>query len=562
MSNLFGKNSSLQFLQLIQKPVRSREELMGSVRRAICLIAEDLHLGKMLLKFTVSQSKVRSQAENLTSVLYQSEQEIGCEPVIQSYRTGDGGTVLITLYALQGYTWSDDELQDIRIFMNQVYYAFRQASMENLLDKAMTTDLSVEIPNVSGFMSYASQILARNSVEEYVGLFFNVRNFKYVNKVLPYMQADEIMKIYAGTLMNYMESDEIVARLGGDNYVALVRKENTERFIRFINNINITYRYEDAEKKFSFGATIGAAELKNIMNAGDIMDRISIAYQMARQQQSSKVVYFREEFYHVVMRQKEVIASFQKALEQQEFVVYYQPKVGAADRKLYGAEALIRWKDGNNKLIQPMEFIPILEKDGKICKLDFYVLNRVCELLQKCKEQGNTMPHVSVNFSRKHIGNPDLVKEIVAVIDSYQVPHEYIEIELTESEDFRDYIVMAKLIGDLKNEGIRTSIDDFGTGFSSLNMLKMTSIDILKIDKSFIPLEEEYPDKKKDCIMFENIAKLAKELGYLVIAEGVETEKQYEYLRDVGCDIIQGFYFDKPMPEEKFLEKVVIGQYK
>ena len=148
MSNLFGKNSSFQFLQLIQKPVRSREELMGSVRRAICLIAEDLHLGKMLLNFTVSQSKVRSQAENLTSVLYQSEQEIGYEPVIQSYRTGDGGTVLITLYALQGYTWSEEELQDIRIFMNQVYYAFRQASMENLLDKAMTTDLSVGIPNL------------------------------------------------------------------------------------------------------------------------------------------------------------------------------------------------------------------------------------------------------------------------------------------------------------------------------------------------------------------------------------------------------------------------------
>lgn len=561
MSNFFGKNNSLQFFQLIQKPVRSREDLMRNVKRAICLVAEDLHLGKMLLSFSVSKSKVRNQAENLTSVLYQSEQGIGCEPVIQSYRTGDGGTVQITLYALQGYTWSDDELQDIRIFMNQVYYAFRQASMENLLDKAMTTDLSMGIPNISGFMSFASQLLARNIVEEYVGLFFNVRNFKYVNKVVPYMRADEVMKIYADTLMNQVESDEIVARLGGDNYVALIQKENVESFVHLINNMNITYQYEDTEKKFSFGATIGAAEMKNVMSAGEIMDRISIAYQMARQQQSVQVVYFRDEFYHVIMRQKEVIASFQKALEQQEFVVYYQPKVGAVERKLYGAEALVRWKDSDDRLIPPMEFIPILEKDGNICKLDFYVLNRVCEMLAKCKMQGNKMPHVSVNFSRKHVGNPDLVKEIVAVIDSYQVPHEYIEIELTESEDFRDYIVMAKLIGDLKREGIRTSIDDFGTGYSSLNMLKMTSIDILKIDKSFIPLEEDYPDKKKDCIMFENIAKLAKELGYLVIAEGVETKSQYEYLRDVGCDIIQGYYFDKPLPEERFLEKIVIGQY-
>ncbi len=132
---------------------------------------------------------------------------------------------------------------------------------------------------------------------------------------------------------------------------------------------------------------------------------------------------------------------------------------------------------------------------------------------------------------------------------------------MTESEDFRDYIVMAKLIDALKAEGISTSIDDFGTGYSSLNMLKMTSIDILKIDKSFIPLEEEGKDKNKDCIMFENIAHLAKSLGVMVVAEGVETEKQYEYLKKMGCDIIQGYYFDKPLVQEAFLDKVKKGSY-
>ncbi len=561
MSEFFGSKGIKEFFELVQKPVRSSEELLENVKRAIVFIAPEMHFGKVVINFSVPQSKLRAQIENLTSVLFLSEGRYSYEPINLSYRTGDGGTVLLTFYPQEGYSWSDIEQREIRIVGNHIYGAFRQESMEGLLKKAMTTDLAVGIPNASGFMSFATLLFAKGELADYTGFFFNIHNFKYVNKLLSHIQADEVMKIYAGMLMNVIESDEIAARMGGDNYVALIRNEDVERFIRYISNVDITYQYENEVKKFNFGATIGAAKLSDVQNAGDILARTSIAYQMARQQDAGEVVYYNEEYYKIVMRQKEIIAGYQDALDNQEFVVYYQPKVNSVDKKLCGAEALVRWQTSDGSLIAPMEFIPILEKNGSICKLDFYVLDKVCELLRKCADKDIPMPRISINFSRKHVGNPDLVREIVSTIDRHNVPHEYVEIELTESEDFRDYIVMAKLIDDLKKEGICTSIDDFGTGYSSLNMLKMTSIDILKIDKSFIPLEEDYPDKKKDCIMFENIAHLAKELGYLVIAEGVETKQQYEYLADVGCDIIQGFYFDKPLPEEKFLEKVIIGQY-
>ncbi len=561
MSELFGSKGIKEFLELVQKPVRSSEELLVNVQKALVFIAQDIHLGKVVISLSVPQSKLRAQIENMTSILYQCDRRYNFEPINLSYRTGDGGTVLLTFYPQEGYAWNDIEQREIRIVGNHIYGAFRQETMDSLLKKAMTTDLAVGIPNASGFMSFATQLFVKGEIGEYTGFFFNIHNFKYVNKILSHMQADEVMKIYANMLMNVVESDEIAARLGGDNFVALIRNEDAEKFIRYISNVDITYQYENEVKKFNFGATIGGAKLADIQNAGDILARTSIAYQMARQQDSGEVVYYNEEYYKVVMRQKEIIAGYQDALDNQEFVVYYQPKVNTSDKKLCGAEALVRWQTSGGKMITPMEFIPILEKNGSICKLDFYVLDKVCELLRKCSDKGMPMPRISINFSRKHVGNPELVREIVGTIDQHGVPHEYIEIELTESEDFRDYIVMAKLIDDLKKEGICTSIDDFGTGYSSLNMLKMTSIDILKIDKSFIPLEEDYPDKKKDCIMFENIAHLAKALGYLVIAEGVETQKQYEYLASVGCDIIQGFYFDKPLPEEKFLEKIVIGHY-
>lgn len=131
--------------------------------------------------------------------------------------------------------------------------------MEGLLKKAVTTDLAVGIPNVAGFMSFATQLFMQNGLREYIGFFFNIHNFKYVNKILPHMQADEVMRIYAGMLMNMVESDEIAARLGGDNFVALIREENVERFVGFIRNLDITYQYEDEIKKFNFGATIGEA---------------------------------------------------------------------------------------------------------------------------------------------------------------------------------------------------------------------------------------------------------------------------------------------------------------
>lgn len=560
MGILFSSSSFKNLFEIVQKPVRSSEELLENIKRGLEYIEEEMHIGKVKIDLSVPQTKVRAQIRGFSSVLYQRSDIYEEMPIVYNYRTGDGGNVVLTFYATKNYIWNEEELEEVHIIGNLIYNAFRVDNMNSLLDKALTTDLSVGIPNIAGFMKFVLTKFEQDILDEYIGIYFNIHNFKYVNNVLSHMKADEVMSMYVNMVKNIVEFDEIVARLGGDNFVALIRKENIKRFIHYISNINIIYINEGNEKRFHFSATIGASELKGISRVDEVMLRISVAYQVARQQESTDVVYYKDEHYKDVARQKEIIAGFHKGLEAEEFVVHYQPKVMTEDRRLCGAEALVRW-NRQGTLVYPGEFIPILEKEGSICKLDFYVLDKACEMLNNCKEKGIELPRISINFSRKHIGNPTLVKEIVTVIDKHGIPHEYIEIELTESEDFKDYIVMAKLIQELKDVGISTSIDDFGTGYSSLNMLKMTSIDILKIDKAFIPLEEEYEQKQKDCIMFENIARLAKELGVLVVAEGVETKQQYEYLKSMGCDIIQGYYFDKPLEEVRFLEKVNIGQY-
>lgn len=560
MGTLFCRNEMKYFLDIVQRLSRTSDEVLMNIRQAITCVEDIMHVGKVTIDLSVPQTRLRAQEQNFSSVLYQKESGYGYQPVAHSFRTGDGGTVVITFYAEDGYTWNEEELSEVSILSSLIFGAFRIESMNTLLDKALTTDLSVDLPNVTGFLRFATEKFSRGLLEEYIGVYFNIHNFKYVNNILPYIKADEVMGMYVNMLKKAINSEEIVARLGGDNFVALIHAENIEHFLSFISNINIIYQNEEDERKFSFSATIGASKMKDISRIGEVMQRISIAYQVARQQESTEVVYYKDEYYKDVAKQKEIIAGFQRGLEQQEFVVHYQPKVMADDKTIYGGEALVRW-NRQGTLIYPGDFIPVLERDGSICKLDFYVLDKACALLEDCMKKGLDLPRISINFSRKHIGNTYLVREIVEVIDCHKIPHEYVEIELTESEDFRDYIVMAKLIDALKAEGISTSIDDFGTGYSSLNMLKMTSIDILKIDKSFIPLEEECKEKNKDCIMFENIAHLAKALGVMVVAEGVETKQQYEYLKQMGCDIIQGYYFDKPLIQEQFLEKIKMGSY-
>ncbi len=548
------------FFETLQSPAHTRREVLDNVQKAIALIAEPWHIGRVAATLSAPESGLRAQISNMEGTLYQGNRPPGDDTLSINFRTGEGGTADIIFYAEEGYQWTEEERRELLIFGQTILGAFRLEMMDYLLRRTMTTDLSVSMPNMAGFMAHLGGMCARGTVANYIGFYFNTHNFKYVNKALTHQKADEVMRKYTAMLIQGIEKDECVARLGGDNFVAVIRKENAEAYIHRISNIELVYQDGEKSRKFSFGATIGVSELENIHEPGEVMVRISSAYQAARQKDSKEVVYFNEEIYKELMRQKEIIAGFYRGIAKQEFEVYYQPKVNTKERKLCGAEALIRWKR-HGQMISPMEFIPILEKEGSICTLDFYVLDKVCELLSVCIRENRPVYTISVNFSKRHMENPHLAQEIVEVIDKYNVPHEYIEVELTESEDVKDYIVLANLIDELKAAGVCASVDDFGTGYSSLNMLKMINTDILKIDKSFIPFGRDESDNQKDCIMFESILKLAKALGFRIVAEGVETEQQYTYMYEVGCDIIQGYYFDRPLPKDEFLQRLDSGQY-
>ena len=225
-----------------------------------------------------------------------------------------------------------------------------------------------------------------------------------------------------------------------------------------------------------------------------------------------------------------------------------------------GAEALCRWfHDG--AIVPPMDFIPMLEETNEICKLDFYMLDRVCADIARWMNEGKKAVRISVNLSRKHMVNANLLQSILKIIDRHNVPHSCIEIELTETTTDVEFSDLKRVVNGLQRVGIYTSVDDFGIGYSSLNLIREVPWNVIKVDRSFLPIDDDNDDKTRT-IMFKYIVAMARDLGIECIVEGVETEKQLEVLRDNKCDFAQGFFFDKPLPVRDFENRMMTHCYK
>ena len=554
--NLDGKLTS--FFQVLTGEAPNMDICDQHVSEALTGIADDIRLGRAEVLLDAPQTMLRPQGAYHISVPYDRGQDI-CEEVLPIvFSLPDGGRVSMSVYPYGKEPFSAEEIRILRFIFNEVFLQYSRCMMQNMLMHVIHTDMDTGVANQTGFIKYVGRLFAERKLDQYVMLFFNIHNFKYVNKVFSYDEGDHVLKEYAQTVNSFFMEDELLGRLGGDNFVALTRKERLTDILYKLQNVRLTHKTPSKEKTFLFGATIGYSTLYDIHKPQEVFARVSTAYQAARLKSAGSAVCYSNEIHETLMENQSVIANFMTALEEREFLVYYQPKVNIMDGTLYGAEALVRWEQ-NGRMIPPMQFIPQLEKDGSICKLDYYVLEEVCRFLRKWIDEGHKPLCISVNFSRKHLDEDNMVERIVSILNQYEIAHEYIEIELTESEDYQNYELMMQIVNRLRGEGIGTSMDDFGTGFSSLNMIKKLDLNVIKIDKSFIPLETDYPEKEKDMIMFGNIVTLLRKLGKKTIAEGVETKQQLQYIKDVGCDIVQGYVFDKPLSEAAFRERLLNG---
>ncbi len=252
------------------------------------------------------------------------------------------------------------------------------------------------------------------------------------------------------------------------------------------------------------------------------------------------------------INQDELLAEVQQAYEKQEIKAYFQPKYDALTGTMIGAEALARWIKEDGTFVMPDSYIPYLEQSEAICEFDWYMLRRVCQTLKEQQEKEIPAVKISVNFSRNHIFNTNYVEELCRVVDSYSILHHMIEIEITESALGHNTEQVDAFVRAIRKEGFTVAIDDFGSGLSSLSMVKDVAMDTLKIDRSLLSRNCE---DEKERIVLESIVSFAHRLKLVTVAEGVETQEQLGFLRTCGCDVIQGYLFARPMPKEEYWER-------
>lgn len=385
----------------------------------------------------------------------------------------------------------------------------------------------------------------------YSGILFNIKDFKYVNKKIGASKGDQVLIAYAHELKSRLKRGELVVRTGNDNFFALITRGREKDFLHGLNGIEISVPKLDEKITVYFRA--GIYEISEEDDCREILNRCSVALRGTREKDASDIVWFENSLYEKLSHNKQVLGSFKKALLNNEFAVFYQPKVNIKTNKLCGAEALVRWfKDG--QIVPPDSFIPALEESGDIVKLDMYVFERVCQNISEWKSQGLTPIRISSNFSKLHLRNSDFAEQIIDIADRYEVDHSLLDIELTESTGYSDSEALISFVEKMHSENISVSMDDFGTGYSSLSMLQDIDCNVIKIDKSFF-YKLDSSDSKRG-LMLKNVIHMISDLKKKVICEGVETTEQLSFLRTTDCEVVQGYYFDKPLSQSDFIKRL------
>ena len=246
-----------------------------------------------------------------------------------------------------------------------------------------------------------------------------------------------------------------------------------------------------------------------------------------------------------ILQEQDVENVMEQALAEGQFIAYYQPQYDVYTGKVVGAEALVRWQRPGRGLVPPGAFIPILEKNGFVVELDFYIYEQVCKTLQSWKKAGRRLVPISSNFSRVHLGRADFMQRLEAIAARYEVDTRFLEVEITESAAQENPQQLIELSQRLKAQGFRIAMDDFGSGYSSLNLLRKLPVDTLKLDKEFL---QEGAESQRQQAVIEGFVSIAHKLGMLVVCEGVETRPQAEFLASIGCHLAQGFLYGRPMP--------------
>lgn len=373
---------------------------------------------------------------------------------------------------------------------------------------------------------------------------FDIRKFKIINDLYGEKFGDEILDFIIRQLKEICRDDQYFVNLNSDVFIVVTEYDAEEDLLDFIRRLDDKINaFKSVKLHITYG--VYTVEDKN-MELRQMEDRAAMARKAAKNNILTNILFYKEQFKESLYNRKFIEENMQTAITENQFMMYLQPKYSIAKNEIIGAEALVRWRHPERGMIYPDQFIPIIEENGFIKKVDYYIWEKACQFIKKCHDIGIKSCPISVNVSRIHLRDNECISVLTDMIHRNGIPKESLELEITETADNQQVSLKAFR---LKEAGFTLLMDDFGSGYSSLNILLETPFDVIKLDKKFM---ENMMVSGKGRLILEQVVSMADKLDLGLLAEGVETKEQIELLQTIGCDQVQGYYFAKPMPEDEF----------
>ncbi len=399
------------------------------------------------------------------------------------------------------------------------------------------------------FYDTLSEELRKHPDKKYVLMRGDLDRFKLFNDTFGVGEGDRLLRMIGDLCRTYEREMLAYGYLGNDHFVICVEKDKIEP-----DNViaEVTGLLSKHFPNFDFVMRLGIYEIEDpSMDATLMCDRAFLALRSVKGAYAKRYAYYDESMRYHLLEEQEITGDMEKALEAGQFVPYFQPQYDYATGRLCGAEALVRWKHPEKGLIPPGKFLPIFEENGFITEMDLHLWEKVCALVQRWQQMGLSEVPISVNISRRDIYHPQLCQKLTDILNKYGLTTERLRLEITETAYMDDAEQLIRVVDELREHGFFVEMDDFGSGYSSLNTLKDVPVDLLKLDMKFL---SDYDKNSRSGNILRSVIRMTHWLKLPVLAEGVESKEQAEYLRSMGCFLMQGYYFARPMTAEDFEE--------
>ena len=424
--------------------------------------------------------------------------------------------------------------------------------------KVVMKDILTGLDQYEVFLEKLEKEIEKIGDDRIIIVYTDIKHFKYINDTYGYKVGDSLLQDFVEEFMGKTDIIICASRVYSDNFVVANRVPpdyyTNEEFRDLVLQLNqereakFREKYLNSRLQFCTGISVIDKNSRSL-DAETAVSNANLARKVAKEMENDSCVLFDQSMMEGIKREVEITSSIPKALEQREFQVYFQPKIDTDTLELIGAEALVRWQKPDGSFIYPDEFIPLIERSGQVIDVDYYVYREVFRFLAERLKEGKKVVPISLNVSRVHLQKMHILEYVKGLLEEFQIPCSLVEFELTESIYLDNTEQALELIKGLHKMGIKVSMDDFGSGYSSLNLLSKLPIDIIKLDRVFL---KEGEMQESDRIIISCVVDMAKKLKITSLCEGVETQEQSDYLKEVGCQMQQGFYFSRPIPQEVF----------